>query len=46
MVKTRTESSTTSTTPTQQMELTAEVKSYLDKHFDLRSTKDDTVSQA
>ena len=44
MVKTRTGFSTTSTTPTQQMELTAEVKAYLDKHFDLLSTKDDITS--
>ena len=35
---------TTSTRPTQQMELTAEVKAYLDKHFDLLSTKDDITS--
>ena len=44
MVKTRTGFSTTSTRPTQQMELTAEVKAYLDKHFDLLSTKDDITS--
>ena len=44
MVKTRTGFSYTPTTPTQQMELTAEVKAYLDKRFDLLSTKDDITS--
>ncbi len=45
MVKTRTGSLTTSTStrPTQ-MELTAEVKAYLDKHFALLPTKDDIKS--
>ncbi len=40
MVKTRMGSSTTSTMPTQ-IELTVEVKAYLDKNVDLLPTKDD-----
>ena len=44
MIKTGTGLSTTSPRPTQQMELTAEVRAHLDKHFDLLSTKDDNAS--